>query len=503
MHLKFIKTHISAQSQQSNFIIPSVRVHKRSNYSGVPFDDDALFDVELVDKSIRSCNRGKAAGLDSLTAEHLQYCHPVLCSILTKLFNLMIKVGYVPDGFGLSYTVPLPKTNHSCHIKSLTADDFRGISISAVISKVFERCFLDRFERFFETSDNQFGFKKNISCSHAIYSVKCVVDHFTNQGSTINLCALDLKKAFDKMNHHGLFLRLMERMLPINALSTIEYWFSICSTSVRWGDCFSNFINLKCGVRQGGVLSPYFFAVYIDQIVEVIRRNNIGCTIGILCVGIFLYADDIILLAPSVNALQQMLTLCETHLAYLDMTLNAKKSVCMRIGKSYKDVCCPLVTAKGEILCWVASCRYLGVYIVAAKKFKCSITSNKHSYYRCFNAIYSKVGHCASEEVVIKLITTKCLPILLYGLDACPVSTTDKHSLDFVMNRTFMKVFRTSSIEIVNVCQMMFGFKKVSETVIDRKRRFLERYSKCDNLICAIFMNIAVAELVVMSLMCN
>ena len=51
---------------------------KRPKYCGVPFDDDALFDVELVDKSIRSCGRGKAAGLDGLTAEHLQYCHPVL-----------------------------------------------------------------------------------------------------------------------------------------------------------------------------------------------------------------------------------------------------------------------------------------------------------------------------------------------------------------------------------------------------------------------------------------
>ena len=211
----------------------------------------------------------------------------------------------------------------------------------------------------------------------------------------------------------------------------------------------------------------------------------------------FFYAiDDIVLLAPSVNALQQMLTLCEDHLAYLDMTLNVKKSVCMRIGKRHKDDCCPLITANGENLCWVESCRYLGVYIVAAKSFKCSITSNKHSYYRCFNAIYSKVGHCASEEVVIKLITTKCLPILLYGLDACPVSTTDKHSLDFVLNRTFMKLFRTSSIEIVSICQLMFGFKKISETVIDRKRRFLQRYTNCDNIICQTFVNAANVELI-------
>jgi len=75
----------------------------------------------------------------------------------------MIENGYVPDGFGLSYTVPLPKINNASLSKSLTVDDFRGISISPVLSKVFEKCILDRYQRFFETSDNQFGFKKGIA----------------------------------------------------------------------------------------------------------------------------------------------------------------------------------------------------------------------------------------------------------------------------------------------------------------------------------------------------
>ena len=72
------------------------------------------------------------------------------------------------------------------------------------------------------------------------------------------------------MNHHGLFLKLMERMLPVNMLSTLEYWFSKCSTCVCWGNRFSNFISLKCGVRQGGVLSAYFFALCSDDVITVI-----------------------------------------------------------------------------------------------------------------------------------------------------------------------------------------------------------------------------------------
>lgn len=467
---------------------------KRANYCGLPFDDYLLFDVELVDKAVRSLSCGKAAGLDSLTAEHIQNCHPALLMLLNKLFNLMIRCGYVPDDFGLSYTVPLPKSNYASLSKSLTVDDFRGIAISPVLSKVFEKCILDRYQRFFETSDSQFGFKRGLGCSHAVYSVKCAIDHFVRQGSTVNLCALDLRKAYDKMNHHGLFNKLMERMLPNKLLCTLEYWFSICFTCVRWGDSVSNFIKLKCGVRQGGVLSPHFFAVYIDDIIKVIQRSNFGCKIGIVSVNIFMYADDIMLVAPSVGALQNMLILCEKLLGELDMALNPKKSVCLRIGSRYQDECSPLITISGESLCWVDNCRYLGICIVAAKKFKISISNNKKAFYRSFNAIFSKVGRCASEEVVVKLISAKCLPVFIYGLDACPVSLTDKRTLDFIMTRTFMRIFKTNSVDIVNECQMRFNFRKVSQIVDDRKCRFLNRFAASDNSVCNFFRTNALSE---------
>jgi hypothetical protein len=334
-----------------------------------------------------------------------------------------------------------------------------------------------------------------MGCSHAIYSVKCVVDHFVQNGSTINICAMDLKKAFDKMNWHGLFLKLMDKMLPNKALCTFEYWFSICSTCIRWGDSFSNFVKLKCGVRQGGVLSPYFFAVYIDDIINIIYRHNIGCHIGAVCVGIFLYADDIILLAPSVSGLQSMITLCETHLSFLDMALNAKKTVCMRIGPRYKDKCCEVFTATGETLSWVDSCRYLGVYFVAAKIFKCSIDSNKKAFYRSFNAVYCKIGRFASEEVIVKLLTAKCLPVFLYGLEACPLTFSHKRSLDFVITRTFMRIFKTSSVDVVDECMLMFNFKKMSEVVSERKYRFLQRFAETENFICHYFAETARNEL--------
>ena len=67
-------------------------------------------------------------------------------------------VGYVPLSFGKAYTIRILKEDkNAVHCKSITVDDFRGISISPAISKVFEHCILDRYRDFFKTSDNQFG----------------------------------------------------------------------------------------------------------------------------------------------------------------------------------------------------------------------------------------------------------------------------------------------------------------------------------------------------------
>jgi hypothetical protein len=163
-----------------------------------------------VSNVIDKLKRGKACGLDNLTAEHLINAHPSIYVILTKLFNSMLLSGYLPAEFGRIYTVPLPKTKDS-RSKSVTCADFRGIAISSIMSKVFEYFVMQRFDHYLTSNDNQFGFKKGLSCSHAIYTVWKIANRLTDGGSTVNRCALDLTKAFDKVNHNALFIKLMKR----------------------------------------------------------------------------------------------------------------------------------------------------------------------------------------------------------------------------------------------------------------------------------------------------
>ena len=114
----------------------------------------------------------------------------------------------------------------------------------------------------------------------------------------------------------------------------------------------------------------------------------------------------------------------------------------------------------------------MGIYIKQSTNFKCSIDHAKRYFYRSANAIFVRVGRIASEDITLQLINTKCIPILLYGLQACPLLKSDLSSLDFVVNRLFTKLFKTSNINVVKCCQDHFGFDLPSVSWSKRVKKF-------------------------------
>jgi hypothetical protein len=90
-------------------------------------------------------------------------------------------------------------------------------------------------------NDSQFGFKKNLSRSHAIFTVNNIVGRFISGGSTDDIRAIDQSKAFDKVNHHALLIKLMKRHLPTELLDTLDFWLNHCWSCIKWFDAFSDF----------------------------------------------------------------------------------------------------------------------------------------------------------------------------------------------------------------------------------------------------------------------
>jgi len=96
----------------------------------------------------------------------------------------------------------------------------------------------------------------------------------------------------------------------------------------------------------------------------------------------------------------------------------------------------------GVSLQWSDEIRHSGVHIVCSFRFRVSLDIPKRSFYRAANSVFGKVGRVASEEVTIQLFNSNCLPVLIYGLEACSLTKSDLCSIDFVFNRFFNEIIQ-------------------------------------------------------------
>ena len=98
---------------------------------------------------------------------------------------------------------------------------------------------------------------------------------------------------------------------------------------VEWGNAISSGFNVSNGIRQGGLISPELYNIYTDDLNRLLVQTKIGCHVSGECVNHVSYADDLVILAPSVKALQRLLDTCSIYANDHDIIFNSLKTVCM------------------------------------------------------------------------------------------------------------------------------------------------------------------------------
>ena len=122
-------------------------------------------------------------------------------------------------------------------------------------------------------------------------------------------------------------------------------------------------------MRQGGVLSPTLFAIYINVLIEKLSESRLGCKLKNGYFGCLVYADDVMLLAHTMSGLKKILKICEEFAENFDIAFNAEKSCLIRIGKRY-DFTCAQVMLNNKYILLSMELQYLGVVICCNSKFK-------------------------------------------------------------------------------------------------------------------------------------
>ena len=211
-----------------------------------------------------------------------------------------------------------------------------------------------------------------------------------DRGSTATVCALDISKAFDKVDHYGLFLKLLKRDVPLWFVQIMSHWYDKNVSVVRWCNTLSYRFQIKAGVRQGGILSPYLFNVYIDSLIERLAASGHGFYLLGAFLGCIVYADDILLISKTISGMQNMLDICSSMAIELNVKFNVAKSMVLRIGARFSVKCAELVLCN-SVLARVEQIKYLGVTLKSGRKCAYSFKSTKMSFYRCFNAVDRKM----------------------------------------------------------------------------------------------------------------
>ena len=434
--------------------------------------------VEKVDKIASKMKKGKAQDIDGLSIEHIEYSHPILKFLLTKLFNFCLQAGVIPTRFGLGLTVPIPKTGS--YKSNMKYNEFRGISINSVLSKIFEHVILENYGTFLQTSDYQMGFKKGLGCNHVTYSVKQISDYFSVGGSVVNICTLDINKAFDKVNYYTLLTKLLQNQVPINVLCIVAALFWSNCLVVKWINTFSSSYRLIAGVRQGGVLSPILFANYVDGMLLEFVRSKLGCCVhGVMC-SYFMYADDIVLVTASLTELQKLVKICISELKIAGLSINANKCAFIRIGRTKQSrMSLVKIDINGVLLAPSQELRCLGVHFAAGTMLKFKFDHCKGKFYNAANAILAHVGNRA--DLVLPLCNAQCVPILLYAVESMSLTKTEKCRLAHPYFRIFAKLFHTFDNTIINQCYCYMDCLPLEYVIDLRMMKFLVKLASSSN----------------------
>eukprot|EP00745_Piridium_sociabile_P043608 TRINITY_DN8944_c0_g1_i10.p1 TRINITY_DN8944_c0_g1~~TRINITY_DN8944_c0_g1_i10.p1 ORF type:complete len:1137 (-),score=123.12 TRINITY_DN8944_c0_g1_i10:208-3198(-) len=402
-------------------------VNDESPFSDV-MDDikyDSTLDGEISEreilKAIKKMKNGKAAGNDCVLAEMLKHSQQTILPFLLKYFNAMFSRGYFPLKWSEAIIVPLHKKGDTN-----IPDNYRGISLLSVLSKVFTHIMNDRLTLWAEQNgiicEAQAGFRKGRSTVDHIFTLNAVIEKHLLKNKKLYVAFIDFKKAYDTVNRNVLWTVLLRAGVQGRMLKMIQAMYSTVRASVlcHSNTGFSRFFECLQGLKQGCIVSPILFSLLINELAnEIILSGKHGVTLSANEIELFLllFADDLTLLSSTTVGLQHQLNILQGETERLHLTVNFDKSkiIVFRKGgflrmteKWFLD------SRQMEV---VNSYKYLGLTFSTRQSFTSAMEEAKLRGKKCTNAIVCtlrKIG-CNSPVVFFKLFDMQVVPSLLYA----------------------------------------------------------------------------------------
>ena len=301
-----------------------------------------------------------------ITTDALKNSPEMLFNRIASLLQSMLVHGHVCLELLICAILPLIKDKNG---RDDDSNNYRGIALSSLFLKIFDWVLLILFDKELKTDQNQFGFEAGSSTSMCSWTVVEVVNYFSRKDSPVFAALLDYRKAFDYVNHVKMFKNLIGRGISNIFLRLLMHIYLYQRCYVRWQSSRSYSFGVTNGTRQGSIFSPKGgFNTYLDPMIESLRSSGYGCTIGQHFFGALAYADDVLIMATSVQGLQEMVSLCQKHAEENNLVFSTdsdpkkSKTMCIAFNCTNRDQLAS-VKLNGDSLPWVSRAKHIGNFL--------------------------------------------------------------------------------------------------------------------------------------------
>ena len=380
---------------------------------------------EEIRKMLNNLSLGKAVGIRGLSHEMLKYNgSETLTNVIAKLFDAMINFHVSPEIFNVAIIKPIIKDENKANDD---INNIRPVAISDALANLYENLLLDRVKKVHMDSNKQFGFKSNSSCNHAAFMLYIASKVIKSRGQHLYACAIDASKAFDKVCRSKLWLKLIEKKFPPEIIIAIVKYYDQSWLMVELNNKFSNAFRSTQGVRQGGVLSPKLFSIYIEDLVDTVESVGGGVKIINSCINILMYADDIIVMSTTRAELQKQLDKVGEYGHEHGIKFNPSKCELLIINCKYKrsnhetqrDGWQGVTTLSGIEIPTVDKFRYLGLIFNNQVNNADHLTKRRQATFAMLNRI-KNLGldsGVMQPQLIGNMFKTYVRPVIMYGLE--------------------------------------------------------------------------------------